>query len=44
MRDDSRKITQVAVAAAAVRSAWAFVTAILLVLVWVATGPAFHFS
>ncbi|MEP7132165.1 MAG: low affinity iron permease family protein [Acidobacteriota bacterium] len=42
MRDDSRKITLVA--AAAVGSACAFVAAILMVLVWVATGPAFHFS
>ena len=25
-------------------SAWAFVTAILIILVWAATGPVFHFS
>ncbi|MEO8191789.1 MAG: low affinity iron permease family protein [Acidobacteriota bacterium] len=42
MRDYFRKITQVA--AAAVGSAWAFVASILLVVVWVATGPIFHFS
>ncbi len=42
MRDYFRKITQVA--SAAVGSAWAFVASILLVVVWVATGPIFHFS
>jgi len=25
-------------------SAWAFATALLVILVWLATGPVFHFS
>jgi low affinity Fe/Cu permease len=25
-------------------SAWAFATAVLIILLWLATGPAFHFS
>jgi low affinity Fe/Cu permease len=32
------------VTSAAVGSAWAFVAALMLVLVWGATGPAFHYS
>src|SRR5690349_2335162 len=28
----------------AVGSAWAFLTAVLIVLVWAITGPAFHYS
>ena len=29
---------------AAVGTAWAFLTAVLIVLVWAITGPAFHYS
>ncbi len=42
MKEYFRKIAQTA--ASALGSAWAFAASILLVLVWVATGPIFHFS
>ncbi|MDQ2869705.1 MAG: low affinity iron permease family protein [Acidobacteriota bacterium] len=42
MREYFRKIAQAA--AAALGSAWAFIASIVLVLVWVVTGPIFHFS
>ena len=42
MKEYFRKVAQVA--AAALGSAWAFVASIVLVLVWVVTGPIFHFS
>ncbi|MEP6770049.1 MAG: low affinity iron permease family protein [Acidobacteriota bacterium] len=42
MREYFRKVAQTA--AAALGSAWAFVASIVLVLVWVVTGPIFHFS
>ena len=42
MKEYFRRIAQTA--AAALGSAWAFAGSIVLVLVWVATGPVFHFS
>jgi low affinity Fe/Cu permease len=39
------RFRQIAAASAnAVGSRWAFLTAVLIVLVWAATGPIFHFS
>jgi low affinity Fe/Cu permease len=42
MRSYFRRIAQAV--SAALGSAWAFALAIILILVWVATGPIFHFS
>jgi low affinity Fe/Cu permease len=42
MRQYFRQMAQAA--SQALGSAWAFAAAIVLVLVWIATGPVFHFS
>lgn len=42
MRDGFRKVAQVL--SEAVASAWAFLAALAIVLVWICTGPVFHYS